>query len=177
MAIKPTIYKLSADLTDINRDVYQSVQLTIAQHPSETTERMMARILAFCLNQTERLEFCKGLSDVDEPDIWEKSLDDQILLWIELGEPSVERIKKATRLAKRTLIYSFNSKSEVWWQGIAAKAQQLAVEVIQFNWQEIESLAALCERTMHCSITITGNSAYIATEKGECEVNWNNLKF
>ena len=176
MAIKPTIYKLNANLTDLNRDVYDTVNLTIALHPSETLERMMVRILAFCLNAEEGLVFTKGLSDVEEPDIWLRTLDEQTAVWIDIGEPSYDRMKKSCRLAKRTSIYSFNSKSQVWWEALAAKANQLPIEVIQFDWQDIEGLTELAGRTMNGSITITGDSAYIAFEKGECEVHWRYLK-
>ena len=99
MALKPTIYKLKIALSDINRNYYDTLNLTIAQHPSETLERMMVRVLAFCINAQENLVFTKGLSAVEEPDIWARTLDDKISLWIELGEPAVDRIKKATRLA------------------------------------------------------------------------------
>ncbi len=176
MAIKPTIYKLNAALSDLNRDHYDTINLTIALHPSETTERMLARILAFCINSQEHLTFTKGLSEVDEPDIWVRELDDQISLWIDVGEPSVERIKKACRQSAKTIIYSFNSKSDVWWEQSRSKLDRLPISVIQFDWENIQALSTLVERTMNCSITITGDSAYIATERGECEVNWRSLK-
>ncbi|MBV1871004.1 MAG: YaeQ family protein [Gammaproteobacteria bacterium] len=176
MALKPTIHKFNISLSDLNRDYYDSLNLTVAQHPSETTERMMSRILAFCLNAQEALVFTKGLSDPDLPDIWKHTLDDQLALWIDLGEPAVDRIKKASRVAAEVKVYSFNSKSDVWWAQNKTKFAMLKATVIQFNHLEIQALAKLAERTVTCSITITGDSAYIATETGECEINWVNLQ-
>ena len=75
MAIKPTIYKLTVSLSDLDRQVYDSLSLTIARHPSATIERMAVRVMAFCLNVREQLVFSKGLSDTEEPDIWAHSLD------------------------------------------------------------------------------------------------------
>ena len=98
MASNSKICKLTISLSDINHNHYDTLNLTVAQHPSETVERMMVRILVFCINARERLEFTKGLSAVDEPDIWARSLDDQLLLWIDVGEPSHERVKKASRI-------------------------------------------------------------------------------
>lgn len=69
MALKPTIYKFRIALTDLNRDYYDSLNLTIALHPSETIPRMMARVLAFSMNASPTLLFTKGLSTVEEPDI------------------------------------------------------------------------------------------------------------
>ena len=172
MALKPTIYKLKIALSDINRNYYDTLNLTIAQHPSETLERMMVRVLAFCINAQENLVFTKGLSAVEEPDIWARTLDDKISLWIELGEPAVDRIKKATRLAPAVKIYSFNSKSDVWWNQGRAKFNELKASIFQFPWESIQTLATLVQRTMDFSVTITGDSAYIATQSGECEVSW-----
>lgn len=176
MALKPTIYKMNINLSDLNRDVYDTLNLTVAQHPSETAERMMARVVAYCLNAQEFLSFTKGLSCADEPDIRAKSLDDQQLLWIDMGEPAFDRIKKASRQAKQVKIYSFNSKSDVWWKQNQSDFTSLAnLEVIQFNFEQIQNLAKLLKRTMEFSVTISENSVYIAAESGECEITFTTL--
>ena len=172
MALKPKICKLKILLSDIDRNYYDSLDLTVAQHPSETTERMMVRVLVFCINYQERLEFTKGLSSVQDPDIWARTLDGQLALWIDVGEPTADRIKKATRLAPIVKVYSFNSKSDVWWDQGSAKFEALRASVYRFQWQNVQSLAALVQRTMDISVTITGDSAYIATQSGECEMSW-----
>ena len=180
MALKPTIYKFSISLSDMNRHLYQTLNLTVAQHPSENIERMMIRVLVYCLNieadQNTKLEFTKGLSAVDEPDLWAKTLDDQLMLWIDLGEPSLERIKKASRLARVAKVYTFNSKSDVWWSQNQAKLQALKVDIIQFDWSEVQNLAKLAQRNMAFSISLSGDSAYIAAELGDCELHWSRLQ-
>ncbi len=175
MAIKPTIYKFRISLSDLNRDYYDTLNLTVAQHPSENTERMMVRVLAYCINAQEYLTFTKGLSEVDEPDIWAKTLDEQIALWIDIGEPAAERIKKASRIAQEVKVYSFNTKSDVWWDQDATKFKQLNATFFRFEWNDILTLGKLAERTMDFSVTITGNSAYVATNLGECEIPWQEL--
>lgn len=170
MAFKPTIYKFKITLVDTDRDYYDTLSLTIAQHPSETKERMMARVLAFCLNAEEALVFTKGLCAVEEPDIWARTLDDRISLWIDVGEPAVDRIKKATRLAAAVKLYSFNAKSATWWGQGQEKFNLLPVAVFQFQWESVQALAALVKRTMDLAITIAGDTAYIATASGDCEV-------
>ena len=140
MALKPTIYKFNISLSDLDQDYYDTLHLTVAQHPSETHERMMARVLAFCLNaQQEALVFTKGLSEPDEPDIWARAMDDHLILWIDVGEPAVERIKKATRTAKNVKIYSFNAKSDIWWQQTQSKFATLPVSITQFCPDDIYS--------------------------------------
>ncbi len=167
---------MNINLSDLNRDVYETLNLTVAQHPSETLERMMARVVAYCLNAQEFLSFTKGLSVADDPDIWAKGLDDQFLLWIDVGEPAFERIKKASHQAKQVKVYSFNSKSDVWWKQSQADFATVKVEVNQLQFVQIQALAKLVKRTMDFSVTITGDSAYIATELGECEISCLNLQ-
>lgn len=176
MALKPTIYKLRISLSDLNRNYYDTLNLTLAQHPSETLERMMVRALAYCINAQEHLVFTKGLSDIDEPDIWARTLDDQISLWIEVGEPSVERVKKACQRAKSVRIYCFNVKANTWWEQSQRKISQLKAAVFKFEWDSIQILASMVQRTMDFSVSISGDSAYVATEAGECEINWQTLQ-
>ncbi|GAB2694699.1 YaeQ family protein [Aliiglaciecola sp. 3_MG-2023] len=176
MALKPTIYKFRISLADMDRHHYDNLNLIVAQHPSETTQRMMARIVAFCINARQGLELTKGLSETAEPDIWIKEANDDISLWIEIGEPDVERIKKATRLATNVIVYSFNTKSDVWWQQSAAKFKQLNAKFYRFDWQHICQLSELIERTMDMTVTISDQSAFIASNLGECEVPWDELQ-
>lgn len=176
MALKPTIYKLKIDLSDIDKNHYETLSLTVAQHPSETLERMMARVLAYCINAQQDLAFTKGLSEPDEPDLWVHTLDDQLMLWIDVGEPAADRIKKATRLAPAVKVYSFNSKSDAWWNQESKLFTDLTASVFQFKWEEIQLLAGLVDRTMGLSVTISGDSAYCATESAGCEVTWCTLQ-
>ena len=172
MALKPTIYKFCISLSDIDRNYYDTLNLTVARHPSENPERMMARVLAFCLNADEALTFTKGLSEPDVPHIWAHTLDGELAVWIDVGEPAVDRIKKATRLTKTVKVYSFNSKSSVWWEQAKDKFFELPASIYRFDPAGMKILAGLAQRTMDCSITISGESAFVAGAAGECEVDW-----
>lgn len=180
MALKPTIYKFKLAVSDLNHDYFDSLNLTVALHPSETTERMMVRVLVFCLHayqdSQKLMSFTKGLSAVDEPDIWIRGLDDQLHLWIDVGEPSFERIKKSCRLAKQTYVYSFNSKSNAWWKQSQQQFVNLPVNVFSFEWQEVQGLSELLARTMDLSVTISGESAFVASQKSQAEVTWKSLQ-
>lgn len=180
MAIKPTIYKFKLSLSDLNHDYFDSLNLTLALHPSETKERMMVRLLAFCLHlhqDTNKLmAFTKGLSSIEEPDIWRKGLDEQLELWIDVGEPSVDRVKKSCRLAKQTFIYCFNSKANQWWKQSQTQFSTLPVNVICFDWTNIQAFSALLTRTLDLSVTLSGESAFIAAEHDQVEVNWQLLQ-
>src|SRR6056297_2009370 len=107
MALKATIFKAALNIADMDRHYYGDHQLTLAQHPSETAERLMVRLLAFALNASETLTFTKGISTDDEPDLWQKSLSDDIELWIELGLPNESRLRKACGRAQRVIVYAY----------------------------------------------------------------------
>ncbi|WP_194436438.1 YaeQ family protein [Vibrio fluminensis] len=176
MALKPTIYKFRIALSDTNRDYYDSLACTIALHPSETVSRMMARMMAYCLNAAPELVFTKGLSTIEEPDLWQKSLDGTIEHWIEVGEPSVDRVKKASRLANKVDIYTFNSKSDVWWNQSKSKLAAFNANIHQFDADSIEALAANVQRGMDLSVMITGNSLFVDSSDGSAEVVWETLQ-
>lgn len=175
MALKPTIYKFRLSLSDTNRDLYDSDQLTVAQHPSETAARMMARVLAYCIHWQEGLTLTKGLSTTEEPDLWVKTLDDQITTWIDIGEPSLDRIKKATRLAKQVNVISFNSKSDAWWQQTKNKIHQYDANVYRLNWEGIEALSNAVQRTMDLSVMISGESLFVDCSEGSFEITLETL--
>ncbi len=104
MALPPTIYRATLQLADVDRDCYQSLTVTVAQHPSETPERLVARLLAYALCYEEGLAFSRGISSGDEPDLWLKGADGRVQLWIEVGLPEVERLVKAARHAERVVL-------------------------------------------------------------------------
>jgi len=176
MALKPTIYKMKLALTDLDREVYENLSLTVACHPSETLERMMVRVLAYCLNACEGLELCKGLSDTEEADLWAHSLDGSLALWIDVGEPTIERIKKVSRLAPDVRLYSFNSKSPTWWELSSPEIAKLPISVFRFDWVGVQALAKTVERTMEFSITVIESSLFVSTPAGDCELHLEQLQ-
>lgn len=176
MALRPTIYKLKIALSDLNRHHYDELNLTVACHPSETTKRMMVRVLAYCLNARDNLLFGKGISSPEEPDLWAKTMDDRIELWVEVGEPAFDRIKKATRISLETKVYCFNSKASAWWEQLEPQLKNLKVEVMRFDRKGLAALDALVERTVDLSVTISDNSIFVAGEGGEAEVLWEVLR-
>ena len=172
MALKATIFKTDLNVTDMDRNVYRSDVLTLARHPSETDERMMVRVLAFALHSDEALQFTKGISTDDEPDLWQKNLSGEIELWIELGQPDEKRIRKACARAKCVVIYTYNSRSaEVWWQQIASKLHRFDnLSVIHLPADVSRKLSALAQRNMQLQCTIQDGVVWLADAENSVEV-------
>ena len=172
MALKPTIYKANVALSDMDRDYYDQLQLTMAQHPSETSERLLVRMLVFCLNAHPDLSFTRGLSSVDEPELWQRSLDGRIVNWIEVGQPDVQRIKKSANKSQSVRVYAFGKSAETWWQ---LHGQELMTvphtQIFMLSWVEIQQLNQVLARTMDLSVTIAGNTLYVSTVDNTLEVS------
>jgi uncharacterized protein YaeQ len=154
VALKATICKAALQIADMDRSCYADHALTVARHPSETDERMMVRILAFALNAHEHLAFGKGLSDVDEPDLWQKDLTGAIAHWIEAGQPDEKRLLRACGRAGRVSVYAYGASVELWWRPIAekvARARNLAVWRVPA--EASEALAKLAARSMQLQCT------------------------
>ena len=155
MALTATIRKAELQISDMDRGYYASHTLTLAQHPSETDDRLMVRLLTFALNADDRLEFGRGLSVDDEPDLWRKDLTGLIEEWIELGQPDEKNIIRACGRAGQVYVYGFNRAAEPWWQTAEAKlARAKNLSVRRFSCSGDVTLAQLAQRTMqlHCTI-------------------------
>ena len=174
MALNATIYRFAIDLSDMNRNIYMPLSLHVALHPSETEERMMVRLAAFALLADEKeggeqLSFTKGISTEDEPDLWQKNYSDEILLWVELGQPDEKRLRKACGRAQQVIVVNYNDKSDIWWEQNKGKNSRFDnLRVLQFPESQVEALAKICTRSMQLNVTIQDSEMWISGELGEC---------
>lgn len=172
MAEKATIYKAAIALADMDRNVYGDYSLTIALHPSETIERMMVRILAFCYCAEENLTFTRGLSSVEEPDLWLKHDNGTILQWIEVGQPQPDRLKKASGQAQAVQVFSYGRGLDVWWKSHSLAINALAkVRVNYFAAEELQPLTGFVDKTMKLSVTITEGVAYVSSGEDTASIS------
>lgn len=155
MAAGATIYKASLNIANMDTHYYAEHDLTIAKHPSENDLRLMVRIIAFVLNASEDLAFSKGIAQDDEPDIWEKKLDGEIKLWIDLGQPDEKRIRKACGRADEVIIYTYQEGAATsWWKQEESKLKRFKnLRVI--NLKIDGDIDALAQRSMQLQCNIT----------------------
>jgi uncharacterized protein YaeQ len=175
MAISATINKLILNIADMDRQYYQSHELTIAQHPSETDLRFMMRIIAFALNAHELLTFTKGLCADDEPELWQKSLTEEIDVWIDLGQVDEKRIRKACGRARQVIVYTYDEhKAMVWWEQQVDKLQRyknLKVVHIDANGADV-----MVQRNMDLQCNIQDGEMYLSSPEKEFIISWQNKK-
>lgn len=164
MALKATIYKASIELADMDRNYYDSLQLTIAQHPSETDQRLMIRLVAYILNAHPDLKFGKGLSDEDEASLWQINYSDEINVWVELGQPDEKRLKKACNQAKLVKLYTYGSSSNTWWSQTESnlkKFDRLSIE--RFEQNTCDALVKLLSRNMEFQCSIQDGQLWLSS--------------
>ena len=177
MAIKATIFKADIQIADMDRHYYQSHQLTLARHPSETDERMMVRLLAFARHAHEALTFAKGLSDPDEPDIWQKDLTGAIDLWMDVGQPDDRRILKACGRAAQVKIYSYSSNSPIWWNQTGSRVERARnLEVINLSTATSLAMAKLAQRNMQLQYTIQDGEIWVSGNGETLQIDLSILK-
>jgi uncharacterized protein YaeQ len=170
VALKPTIHRLTVAVSDLDRSYFDSSTLTVALHPSETPERLWVRVLAWCRHAHPDLTFTRGLSEPDEPDLWRLGADGRPELWVEVGEPAVERIRKATRLADEVVVHSFNARAPTWWERNGAELSALPVTVFRLDWPAVQALGVRLERSLDLSVTISEGTFFVALPGTEVEV-------
>jgi len=160
--IKPTIYKARIELADSDRNCFESLSLTLAKHPSETLERMGVRLLAYCLNCTGGLEFTRGISTADEPDLWVHTDRGEIEHWIEIGQPEEPRLRKACGRARQVSVYTFAKSTPTWWSLNGETISTLPrLQVWHLDWTEVQVATRLLDRTMQLNVSIVGGTLYL----------------
>jgi len=166
MALKSTIHRAELAIADIDRGNYSSHSLTLARHPSETEERLMVRVLAFALFADAELEFGRGLSSEDEPDLWLKDDTGAIRLWIELGLPEERRLRRAAGRAQRLVVLAYGGRAvDVWWErNREALAKLPALTVLSVPWEASRALAALAARSMRLQCTVQEQQIWLSDE-------------
>jgi len=166
MALRAIIYKAELQIADMDRHYYADHALTIARHPSETDERMMVRLLAYAIYAQDGIAFTKGLFDVDEPEVWVKSLTGEITLWIDLGQPDEARIRRACGRAERVVLLCYSSSCDVWWKQIASKLTRFTnLTVLQLPAETSQALASLAERNMRLQCMVQDGEIWISNDK------------
>lgn len=170
MALKSTIYKIDLNIADMDRQYYAQHSLTLAKHPSETDERVMVRLIAFTLFANESLIFGKGLSDDEEPDLWQKDLTGAIQLWIDVGLPTEKDIRKACGKSAQVAVVLYGGRiAEMWWQQNSKGLLKLN-NLTVINLPETQELAKLAAKSINISCTVQDGEVLLSHDSGSFDI-------
>ena len=150
----------------MDRQYYAQHNLTLAKHPSETDERVMVRLIGFSLYANEALIFGKGLSDDEEPDLWQKDLTGEIELWMEVGLPTEKDIRKACGRARQVIVLIYGGRiADMWWESNSKGLLKLS-NLTVINLPETQALARLAAKSIQIACTIQDNEILVSNDVG-----------
>jgi uncharacterized protein YaeQ len=162
MTLTARIHTFDIELADVDRGVYETVSLRVAQHPSETDEYLLTRVLAYCLELTEGIGFTAGLADPDEPAIAVRDLTGELRAWIDIGLPDAARLHKASKAAPRVAVYTHRDPARLLRQLAGERIHRAeAIELYAIDRQLVAALAARLERRMAFSLSVTDRHLYV----------------
>ncbi len=163
MALGATIHVFNVRLSHVDRGVYETLELRVARHPSESAEYLVTRVLAYCLEYREGIAFSKGLSDPDEPAIVVRDLTGALKGWIEVGAPEAARLHKGAKAAEYVAVYPTRDPA-TWLARLAGerihRAEQIAVQVIDAAL--VSTLATRLEKRMEFDLSMSDGTLYLS---------------
>ena len=155
MALTATIYNVRIDLADADRGVYDSLDLRIARHPSESEEYLVTRVLAYCLEYTEGIAFTRGVSDPDEPAITVRDLTGALQAWIEIGSPDAARLHRACKASARVAVYTHKDPEQLLRNLAGERIHRAeALEIYAVDRPLVASLVSRLDRRMDFAVSI-----------------------
>ena len=163
MALSATVYHLQIELADVDRGVYESLDLRVARHPSESTPYLLTRVIAYALLFEEGIAFSKGgLSDTDEPPLSVKDLQGNLRVWVELGTPSAERLHKVSKASPRVVVFTQHDPRLLIREAQSRaihKAEQ--IEVYALDPAFLDRLGALTDRNARWTLLRNDGLLYV----------------
>jgi uncharacterized protein YaeQ len=162
MALTATIWNFAINLADVDRGVYDALTLKVAQHPSETEERLVTRVLAYCLEYTEGIAFSRGISDPDEPAITVRDLTGALQSWVEVGAPDAARLHKASKASPRVAVYIEKAPMIYLRQLAGEKIHRAeAIEMFAIDRELIDALVSRLDRRMAFDLSVTDRHLFL----------------
>jgi len=163
MALGATIYNFDVELADTDRQVYESLALRVARHPSESEEHLVARLLAYLLEHAEGIAFSRGVSDPDEPAIAVRDPTGAITTWIDIGTPDAARLHKASKAAARVAVYTHKDPGQFLRQLAGERIHRAeALELYAIDRALVAALVARLDRRVAFSLSVHDRELFLS---------------
>jgi uncharacterized protein YaeQ len=170
VALTAIIWNFAIELADVDRNVYESLVLKVAQHPSETDERLVTRVLAYCLEYAEGITFSRGISDPDEPAITVRDLTGAIQAWVEVGAPDAARLHKASKASPRVVVYIEKVPAIYLRQLEGARIHRAeSIVIAAIDRDLIGQLVERLDRRMAFSLSVSDGHLFVSHAKGSID--------
>lgn len=162
MAKGATIYNFSLALSDMDRGVYENLDLRVALHPSEAVDYMLTRVLAYCLEYQDGIAFSQGLAEADQPAVWVHDRTGRLIVWIDVGAPAAERLHRASKLAERVAVYTHKNVAMLKHNLSRAPIHQAAqIPLYALDWRFLAAFEARLGRRLSGALAVTERQLYL----------------
>lgn len=162
MAQTATLFTLGIQLSDVDRGVYEQLDLRVARQPSETAEFMLARVLAYCLEYREGIVLTEGVAAVDEPAVLVRDLTGRVTAWIEVGAPDAARLHRGSKLAGRAAVYTHREAHQLLALYRGQKIHQAGeIPIYDFGKGFLSSVGPAIGRRSALSVSVTERQLYL----------------
>jgi uncharacterized protein YaeQ len=164
VALGSVVHVFNVQLSHVDRGVYETLELRVARHPSETEEFLCARVLAYGLELREGLAFSKGLAEPDEPALSVRDLTGRLEAWIEVGAPDAARLHRASKASPRVAVYTHHQPERYWESLAGGKIHRAeALELYGFDRALIAGLVERLERRMAFELSVSDGVVYVTS--------------
>src|SRR5450432_2451099 len=163
MALTATIYHFQITLSDVDRGVYESLDLRVARHPSETLRYLVTRTLAYCLSYEEGIAFSKtGLSSAEEAPLSVRDATGVLRAWIDIGSPSADRLHKASKAAGRVALFTHVELPLLLREASARPIHRVEqIEVFRLEPEFLDALGGRLEKNSKFELVRTDGQLYV----------------
>jgi len=163
LAQTATIYTVTIDLSDLDRGVFETLELRVARHPSETAEYMLVRLMAYCLEYEEGIALTEGVSSGDEPALVVRDLTGRVTAWIEVGLPDAARLHRGSKLAGRAAVYTHRDVRQLLAQLEGGRIHRAAeIPIRAFDRTAVDEAADSLDRRSAFTVTISGGDVHLS---------------
>lgn len=163
MALSATMHNVELTISDVDRGVYETLDLRIARHPSESLRYMYTRLLAYALSYEDGIVFSKGgLSDTDAPPVSVIDPTGLLMSWIDVGSPSAERMHKASKAARKVELYTHVDIALLRKEMATRAVHKLEqIDVWRIDTALLDALEAKTDRKMALELVRTDGVLYV----------------
>jgi uncharacterized protein YaeQ len=163
LSLAGTLHHFAICLSDVDRGIYETLELKVARHPSEAQDHLVARVLAYCLELTEGLDFSRGLWEPGEPALRVRDLTGGLSTWIDVGAPDAARLHKAAKAARRVVVYTHKPSAQLLRQ---LEGQRIhrgdEIELYALDRELVSGLAARLERRVRFDLSVTDRHLFVS---------------
>jgi len=157
------LFRAKIRLADTDRHRYATRDTDLAQHLSETDERVILRLLAYLLFHQDRLAFRGGgVSEGDAPDLAATDATGRLVHWIDVGTPDEVRLRRAARRCRVSVLTHTGLLSR-WKRRHKGRLPLFEGELLALEASLIDTLTDHLPRRLEWQATLTGEVLYLDT--------------